>query len=650
MVEHSGCAKSPGAVLDMAELEKRRFVRWQGRTQTSAACALMAVSILAGCQGDYPSLSSVPEEARPSLPIETRREIVRDLIAERDASQQQTVTIRNRSGLSTEALPAEDSDISAEDVVPDAPETADNAFSLTPEDDESLSPIFRRDVDGDNGGLNDFIRQLQRDTSPSAPEPATPSDATPAELDEDELGFFQPDRGDATGSLTAGPAIRLAAFAPGLGRQGMMPEAGAIRFVAEDEPGVFCRFFGWSVALFGVCEDDTEAASAPDSDEAVTADLEEEARRLQEEEGPEDATSSEDTSSDEPATEDEPEQEPPINRQLVEDAADAIEDAGKGALAPVAGSLEKLRDFIRARRATDQAGSAPERAPSSREITGTRQAAAVDRPPVPRHRPERREDITIVDWSERFDFNRTPRPAFKPTPDQPVILPPAAPGTSSREMSAPPDPPDLSPARPSDLVMGQVATEPSAVADAAEREAQRNVAAALAKLADATLEDAAKLQSFEQTAVPPSAALMEKIESLDAASSPDAGGTEKSAPAEAAPSRSATPKLAERDPLLVLFEPGKPGLPKEAVPELVTMLVDAIARDQKIYIYGEASSNHLARRRATEVGAALVQLGATAEILEYDHRASVGVDQARLVLRPAAPVKQATKAEPTAVR
>lgn len=650
MVEHSGCAKLPGAVLDMAELEKRRFVRWQGRTSTSAACALMAVSILAGCQGDYPSLSSVPEEARPSLPIETRREIVRDLIAERDASQQQTVTIRNRSGLSTEALPAEDSDISAEDVVPDAPDTADNAFSLTPEDDESLSPIFRRDVDGDNGGLNDFIRQLQRDTSPSAPEPATPSDATPAELDEDELGFFRLDREGATGSLTAGTAIRLAAFAPGLGRQGMMPEAGAIRFVAEGEPGVFCRFFGWSVALFGVCEDDTEAANTPDSDEAVTADLEEEARRLQEEEEADDAASSEDTSSDEPATEDEPEQEPPINRQLVEDAADAIEDAGKGALAPVAGSLEKLRDFIRARRATDQAGSAPDRAPSSREIAGTRQAAAVDRPPVPRHRPERREDITIVDWSEQFDFNRTPRPAFKPTPEQPVILPPATPGTSSQEMSAPPDPPDLSPARPSDLVMGQVATDPPAVADAAEREAQRNVAAALAKLADATREDAAKLQSFEQAAVPPSAALMEKIESLDAASSPDVGQSEKSAPAEAAPSRSATPKPAEPDPLLVMFEPGKPGLPKDAVPELVTMLVDAIARDQKIYIYGEASSNHLARRRATEVGAALVQLGATAEILEYDHRASVGVDQARLVLRPATPVKQATKAEPTAVR
>ena len=610
--------------LDMVEIANRNCARRRRQPLTPAAFVLMAIPILAGCQSNYPSLSSVPEEARPSLPIEARREIVRDLIAERDASRQQTTVVRKRSGLSTKFPSPEDGDISAEDVVPDAPETVDNAFGLTAEDDESLSPVFRRNVDGDDGGLNDFIRQLQRDTSPPAPEPVIPSDEPIIEAEEDEIGFLQRDGG----SLAVSPEIRLAGFAPGLGRRSVMPETGAIRFVAEDEPGVFCRFFGWSVALFGACEDDADAPSAPDTGDDVKAGIEDEARRLQEDEVAVDEPSSEETAPIEP------EQEPSRNRELVEDAADAIEDAGRGALAPVSNSLEKLRDFIRDRRSADQQRSSPDRTPSTREATGTRQAAAVDRPPVPRHRPERREDITIVDGSERFDFNRTPLPAFKPTPDLPVILPPEEPRPSSREMSARPESPTLSPARPRDLVMSRSETEPSM---APAREPKKNVAIARAEPAETARDDAAKREVLEQAAVPPSAALMEKIEELDAAASPDVARPDASQPAD--------PK-----PLLVLFEPGKPGLPEGSVPKLVTLLVDAVARDQKIFIYGEASSNHLARRRATEVGAALVQLGATAEILEYDHRASVGIDQARLVLRPATPLKQATKAKPTAIR
>ncbi|MGI9506527.1 MAG: hypothetical protein ACR2RE_26090, partial [Geminicoccaceae bacterium] len=547
--------------LDMVEIGNRSLARRRRQPLIPAAFVLMAIPILAGCQNNYPSLSSVPDEARPSLPIEARREIVRDLIAERDASQRQTTVVRKRSGLSTEFLPPEDSDISAEDVVPDAPETVDNAFGLTPENDESLSPVFRRNVDGDDGGLNDFIRQLQRDTSPPAPEPAIPSDEPPIEVDEDEIGFLRRDLGGDGGALEVNQEIRLAAFAPGLGRQGVMPETSAIRFVAEHEPGVFCRFFGWTVALFGVCEDDTDVANAPDSGNDATAGIEDEARRLQEDEVAGDDPSSEETA---PV---EPEQEPSRNRELVEDAADAIEDAGRGALAPVSNSLEKLRDFIRDRRSADQQRSSPDRTPSTREAISTRQAAAVDRPPVPRHRPERREDITIVDRSERFDFNRTPLPAFKPTPDLPVILPPEEPRPSSREMSARPEPPTLSPARPRDLVMGRVETEPSM---APEREPKKNVAVASTEPADTARDDAAKREALEQAAVPPSAALMEKIEELDAASSPDVARPDASQPAD--------PK-----PLLVLFEPGKPGLPEGSVPKLVTLLVDAVARDQKIF-------------------------------------------------------------------
>ena len=614
---------------DMAELESQRFFRWQGRDAAWAAFVL--IPVLAGCHDNYPSLSSVPEEARPSLPIEARREIVRDLIAEREESQQQTAVVRKRSGLSTETLPAEDSDIDVEDVIPDAPESADDAFSLAPDDEDRLSPVFRRDVDGDDGGLNDFIRQLQRDTSPPAPEPEIPADGSPAEVGDDDVSFFRPGSLGDDLTLATSPDIRLAAFAPGLGRQGAMPEVGAIRFVAEHEPGVFCRFFGWTVALFGVCEDDTETASAPDSEEDVRADLEEEARRLQEEKGADDQPSAGGTSSDEP------EQEPSANRQLVEDAADAIEDAGKGALAPVSNSLEKLRDYIRARRSVDEPGSARERPRSSHDVTETRQAAVVDRPPMPRERPERREDITIVDRNERFDFNRTPLPAFKPTPDLPVILPPAETRPPSRQMDGRQQSPRLSPVRPSDLAADRKENAPTMAADGKDSEAQGNVPITLAERAGTARDDGAKLEAFEEAAVPPSVALMEKLESLDAASSPPVERPDMSRPTET-------------EPLLVFFESGKPGLPEDMVPELITLLVDAVARDKKIYIYGEASSNHLARRRATEVGAALVQLGATAEILEYDHRTSLGVDQARLVLRPAKLVEQSTKAKPTAIQ
>ena len=92
----------------------------------------------------------------------------------------------------------------------------------------------------------------------------------------------------------------------------------------------------------------------------------------------------------------------------------------------------------------------------------------------------------------------------------------------------------------------------------------------------------------------------------------------------------------ESETMVITFEPGMQALPEGVTPRLEAVLADAKARDQKIFIIGEASTNHLAKRRAVDVGAALVQLGATVEILEYDHDAGVDVDRVRLVLKPGA--------------
>ena len=74
-------------------------------------------------------------------------------------------------------------------------------------------------------------------------------------------------------------------------------------------------------------------------------------------------------------------------------------------------------------------------------------------------------------------------------------------------------------------------------------------------------------------------------------------------------------------PYIIAFERDEDGLPEGSKVQLIAVLAKAKAYDQKLHIIGEAGTHYLAKARAVTVGAALVQLGATAKILEYDHNA-----------------------------
>jgi len=624
------------------------------------ALGMMVIPALTACgsadpdSGSYPSLHTVPNESRPSLPIKERRQIVRDLIDERDASREQTAIVRRRSGLNEEPPPSTGENLRAEDVIPDAAESGDNSFRLTSDDDEdSADSVYRTDAEADNGGLNDFIRQLERDTSPPAPLPEAPADPASNDVDEDKTSFVFPKHQGLAGILSDSQQIRLAAFVPGMGRQAGERRDVGIHFVAdEDEPGFFCDWLGWSVAMFGACVDETDMLTSEESDEGVKAGIEDEARRLQEDQGSSDVVEneagSEGTTSDEARREG---SERSLSEEGAAKAKEAIEEASQGVLAPVTGSLEKLRDFIRARRSTSETSPSRERRSSLREATGTPEAAPVDRPPIPRSRPELREDIVIVDRNERFDFNRTPVPAFKPTPDLPVILDPEKPLQPSQKMSEPPDLPKIPLARPNDFLSGE--REIERVSEAAGSKELEDVAVALAQPEDSRSETAETSQSVEPEpeVMPLSAPLDATSKAPDAALAPSAERLDKSRNSgpDSTSATSAIDEPTEPEAFLVLFEPRKPGLPEGMKPKLAILLASAKANDQKIYIYGEAGTNHLARRRATDVGAALVQLGATVEILEYDHRILNSAEQVRLVLKPAASGAEVTTVEPVAI-
>ncbi|MEM8950564.1 MAG: hypothetical protein AAGC99_14645, partial [Pseudomonadota bacterium] len=148
----------------------------------------------------YPSLRSVPAEARPSSTIEERRAIVRTLIEERDQSRRQTAVVRGRSGLSVDPDPTlAGDDPSPEEIVPDEIGGDDRAFRLRPEGGGNTSSIYRTDSQFDDGGLDDFIRQLKRDTrtretlsTPRETKESLGEEPVFEEADEEELGFLLP--------------------------------------------------------------------------------------------------------------------------------------------------------------------------------------------------------------------------------------------------------------------------------------------------------------------------------------------------------------------------------------------------------------------------------------------------------------------------
>ncbi|MGI9419434.1 MAG: hypothetical protein ACR2RA_16530 [Geminicoccaceae bacterium] len=630
----------------MAECNQSSTVSLRRGSSGWPAAALPIVIALSGCatgdeaSGGYPSLRSVPEAARASTPLDERRDIVRSLIEQRDRSRRQTSVVRARSGLDVDRFPSPaDDNVRAEDIIPDASGGDGEGFRLTPGRGESADSVYRGESQFEDGSLDDFIRKLKRETRPPAPAGAPAgAEAPPAS------GESENDDVDVR-SLLSEPAsaMVLAALAP-VARRGLAGEGEfVIRLAAAgEEPGFFCSYFGWTVAWSSMCVDAAETQPTPEGGEGVGADLGDETEGVEDDATPDSRRSARSRSS----TSGETGQERAERRLSEEDAADAIENAGRDALAPVTSSLEKLRDFIEARRSGGGASSREERSPVLRRADPAAPEVAADRPPLPQGRPKRREDITVADGGETFDFVRTPLPHFKPARDDQVILPPAKAGPNG---SARPPRPHLKPAfdsgvssilppgrpgerraetrpppqplaRPSDLAgERQVSSAPS--------EGRERLDAAIVALADGVAEIE---PSDGAGGTKPDTAARTPL-------STEATDLNETPPSLAAIEPAAPPadEVPEPDPIIITFEPETPGLPQGSGPRLAALLTHASVTDQKIHIIGEASTNHLARRRATDVGAALVQLGATVEILEYDHQARSDVDQVRLVLRPA---------------
>lgn len=652
-----------------------RAARCRGqRLPGLVSLGLVLITGLAACQqgdgsrdggaeaaADYPSLNAVPDVSRPSTPIEERRRIVRDLIDERDRSRRQTALVRARSGLSVHQPPASiGDDLQAEDIIPDMPDSGGDAFRLTPDDEASVDSVYRGESNFEDGGLNDFIRQLKRNTTPALPSDALPPSDDPASIlpDEDDLSaifpmppaFSRQGSGSRRGSGSGQGAgedrlIWLAAFAPVVKERPSAEPSVMIRLAAaEEEPGFFCGWLGWVVAWSSMCVDESaEQATVENGDQGGGDDAEQERDQTE-------GTSGRSAESTPSSSETEPMSgEPRLSEQ---EAADAIENAGRTALAPVTSSLEKLRDFIEARRSRGATSTTSARTPSLREESRTSTAEAIERPHLPKSRPKRRYDITVVDRGERFDFTRTPLPAFKPSrysirkplpafkrsPDLPVILPPEDQHRVKVKASAPRDPPPRPRARPNDLLTegegeGALEGEPSA-GDALE-----DVEVALALPAEAVVDRAPAKNpppSLTEPSPPPSE--QDPLTLTKAPAATEAPALTPETPAQMSlatpdPEPAALPgEPLGLEPVLIPFEPEEPGLPDGTARRLLDVLEFAKAQNQKIHVIGEAGTSRLARRRATDIGAALVQLGATAEILEYDHETIFGADQVRLVL------------------
>ena len=168
----------------MAETGACRRRHRRRRRLGTALVGLTLIGGLSACQtggatfdddgrasGGYPSLGSVPAEPRPSAPIEERRQIVRELIEERDRSRQLTNVVRRRSGLAAASLPASSTDgLEAEEIIPETPE-GDDTFRLTPGKETDEDTVYREEpTQFEDGSLGDF--------NPSAPR-WTPSQRRP---------------------------------------------------------------------------------------------------------------------------------------------------------------------------------------------------------------------------------------------------------------------------------------------------------------------------------------------------------------------------------------------------------------------------------------------------------------------------------------
>ncbi len=549
---------------------------------------LMAlVSFMSACQSQegsptYPNLSTVSSPSDTSNPLEERRQIVRDLIEDRDVARHRKAVIRHRSGLSDVPPPAAplSTKAQAEDIIRSAP--AEGRGTASEGFDEQSERIYRDRAQFDDGTLDDFIRRLKQDTAPPADdEPVVDGGAATGEVEEPKPQSWQfqgeLNKNYALAAPDLGRPIVLSAFAPAA-MQNDEPVA-ILLAASEDDRGFWCTYLGWAVAWSNACLD--EEGSAGSKDEEVAAVEDGEAADQ------ESSTQSQDLAVDQedPGSGGEDVADP--NQSGAGDEITASEDIGDEGLLPVTSTLDRLRNLIRSRTRRPE-GASTDRKSLSYEAPEL-QSPAEEGPPLPSSRPEVEKDLRIVRNDHLFEFERTPRPAFKPLPPEPktVIFPPEK-ARSNRDVEFVPA------ARPSAPV-----AEKSVIDD--EREA-------------------AQLERQQELAA---------VRDLDQAK---IGQPEDQAPAATlGPSEPDDALLIDSE--LILFDSGSAKLPAGIETRLRMMLDNAKAENGKLFIVSEASVGNLAMERARSVGLALVRLGATADLIEYDIVVDRSADHVQLLLK-----------------
>jgi len=393
--------------------------------------------VLLACQSQgnssaYPDLRTVSSPTNKSFPLEERRQIVRDLMDYRDVARHRKAVVRHRSGLSD--VPPPEAPVStktrAEDIIRSAPIEDPGAVGEG-EGDQSES-IFRDPTQFDDGTLDDFIRRLKRDTTPTVGE--TPTDNSEQTIGEaEELTGEDVEPKPQSWRFQGEPAANYAAVKPGLDRPiilaafapaVMQHDAPVAILLAtnHDDQGFLCTYLGWAVAWSNTCLD--EEASAGSKDEEVAG--------LDVEEAPDQEPSTQ--SEDLPADDEDPvsgsDDVADQNQSGADDETTASEDIGDDdALLPVTSTLDRLRNLIRSRTSRSEGTSTDRNRKSLSYEADELKPSKEEGPPLPSSRPDVEEDLRIVRNDHLFEFERTPRPAFKPLPPEPetVIFAPEKP-------------------------------------------------------------------------------------------------------------------------------------------------------------------------------------------------------------------------------
>lgn len=178
----------------------------------------------------YPRLSAVPPRPQLSYPVEQRREVVEGLISDRENARYTGQAVRYRTGRSDlpppprpAASPVETAQAIVQTPQVPVPPTADGPMVVIEDDglsDDSARTLGESEAELDDGSLNDFIRDLVRDTGPS----------------EDEAPILTPVPGTTV--------------APGAPPPASQPAQQAAPSREAEPQGPVQRFVGWLGGLF----------------------------------------------------------------------------------------------------------------------------------------------------------------------------------------------------------------------------------------------------------------------------------------------------------------------------------------------------------------------------------------------------------------